>query len=853
MKPLAMNCMYRKSLLCLVLLASTSCLGEDYLDATLRSEVDTLIKDVEREATNAQNVHDRAHLLWRWTNAWALDDRYVPVNLTTAFSAILGYPAPTRPSQHALIDMYIKELAFVDADATVLGRLVALGGPFEAISYGTLTQVFTVGSADIKPGGGLLIGRHFMAGYQLQTSDPTAPDYTTISSTNPNVTFVVDSHPLRGMHGGFRGATGALVFRVEGSSLTAGDVVTVTYGDTTKGGEGMRMPDIGTDFMVFPIYVAFDSNDHYISLPLQPVSITGTDLEGVHAFAPSIVKTGQPFEISIRARDHFYNRPKDPSPRWILNLNDEAAFVTEPTESAISLVSLSDGLAKPGVYYVSVESEDGSIRGIGNPILVEDEPTRYIYWGDTHGHSGFAEGLGTPDSFMRWAKEDARLDYVTHSEHDIWMDDREWLVLIDNVVSFSDEQFIGFLGYEWTRSKFLGGHHNVIFRTAEGRERVPAQLYGTLTRLYQGLRDKHDPQDVVVIPHAHQPGNYRHSDPDLEPLVEIMSQHGTFEWFGQKYLDHGHEVGFTAASDNHLSQPGYTAPKAGGLSQRGGLGALLATEKTRDSLFDAMKQLDAYATSGDRIILDFTLNGSRMGKRIAFSEQRALKGRVIGAWPVAEIAVIKNGEEIWHKDYIAATGDFTPSRYKLSFGSDSEPLHEHDNPRGWKHWSGSFTVNNARLVSAEPMDFSNTQSHRFVVDEDGVVHFSTLTRGEESSIDLVLDDIQADATVDISLNAGQEYGGGPPTFRPHQAFEATTISIKLPSREESSTHAHVPMQDYTDYVKIRAIIEEGIKDVSFELIDSGSTHGDYYYFRAVMANDAMAWSSPIWVGGYKTL
>ena len=836
--------------LLLLFMVSGSVYAEDYLDMELRAEVNSVVADIQATPTNAENVHERADLLWRWANAWAMDGRYLPVNLTTSVSNILGFPGPTRPAQHRTIEAYINELAFVDDDPAVLGSLKASGGPFEAISLSTLTQVFTVGSADIQTGGGLLIARHFMAGYNYQTSDPSQANYVSISTSNGGVTFEVDSHALSGMHGGFRGATGALVFRVSQGTLTAGDTVTVVYGDTAQGGPGLRMPDIGSDFMAFPIYVAFDSNDHFISLPIQPVVIHGSAIEGVHAFAPSIVQTNQPFTISIRARDRFFNRPVESSPPWVLKLNDEVVARVHEPDSVIALVTLETGVSEPGVYHPTVSSEDGSIQGVGNPILAEESPKRFIYWGDTHGHSGFAEGLGTADKFMRWAKEDARLDYVTHSEHDIWMDDFEWHVLIDNVERFSDENFIAYLGYEWTRPKQLGGHHNVIFRTAKGRERVPAQLYGTLTRLYQGLRDKHDPNDVVVIPHAHQPGNYRLVDPDLEPLVEIMSQHGAFEWYGQRFLDHGHEVGFTAASDNHLAQPGYTAPKAGGLSQRGGLGALIATEKSRDSLFDAMKNIDAYATSGDRIILDFSVNGSPMGKRIPFAAERHITGRVIGATPIAEIAVIKNGDDIWHKDYIADSSRRSNGSYKVSFGSDSEPLHEHDNPRGWRQWAGTMTVRNAILVDARANDFTNTQSQRFEVGENGVLHFSTLTRGDESSIDLELRDVSAETEIVLDIAGGREYGGGPPTFRRHQPFEATSVTLSLPGDNGNQTTVHVPTADYVDYIRVRPIVREGSRDVSFEIHDEGTLQGDYYYVRAILANDAIAWSSPVWVGGY---
>lgn len=829
--------------------------GSDYLDESLRAEVDALIEAVHTSPTNAENVHQRADILWRWTNKWALAGRFVPVNLTTVVNGILGFEGPTRPAQYRRIDGYVNQLAFIDEDPKRLGSLKAEGGPYEAATFGTLTQTFTVGTADVETGGGFLVGRHFMAGYRFQTEDPSAVNYVSIDSSNPNVVFTVDSTPLSGMHGGFRGATGALVFRVAEGTLTKGEQVSIVYGDKTHGGQGLLMPDVGTDFMVFPLYLAFDANDHFVALPIQPVSIVGGAVAGVHGFAPSVVKTGQPFEISIRSRDRFYNRPSKPSPAWTVKLNGVTVAETEPKESPISRVELAEGVSHAGVYQLTIESEDGALSGYGNAILAEDDPRRYIYWGDTHGHSGFAEGLGTPDRFMRWAKEDAALDYVTHSEHDIWMDDYEWQVLIDNVKKYSDSNFIAFLGYEWTRSKFLGGHHNVLFRTAEGRERVPAQLFGTLSQLYRGLHDHHDPNDVVVIPHAHQPGNYRLVDPDLEPLVEIMSQHGTFEWFGQKYLDHGHEVGFTAASDNHLSQPGYTAPKAGGLSQRGGLGALIAPEKTRDSLFDAMKNINAYATTGDRIILDFSVNDIPMGKRAPFSQERAIGGRVIAAWPIAEIFILKNGNPIWHKDYVTAPGDqtVTEGTFKLSFGSDSHPHHERDNPRGWKHWSGTIRVNGAKLVEATGLDFSNTQSQSLSVNDEDEILFSTHSRGDETSIDLTLTDISADATLSIALNAGREYGGGPPTFRQHQPFEAKTITMALQGTDGEPTLQHVPMKDYVDHIRIRRIITDGSRDVSFEVTDQGTLQGDYYYVRAVLTNDAIAWSSPVWIGGYRTL
>ena len=69
-------------------------------------------------------------------------------------------------------------------------------------------------------------------------------------------------------------------------------------------------------------------------------------------------------------------------------LLDGEPFAEIPPGS--SLAALPDiRLDAPGVYRFEIHSDDGTIKGVANPVLVEDAPARRIYWGDTHGHSGF--------------------------------------------------------------------------------------------------------------------------------------------------------------------------------------------------------------------------------------------------------------------------------------------------------------------------------------------------------------------------------------------------------------------------------------------------------------------------------
>src|SRR6185503_9823622 len=57
--------------------ARTSPKGAAYLDTELRREVDALVAAIDSAPTTADNCGERARVLWRWANAWALTGRPV--------------------------------------------------------------------------------------------------------------------------------------------------------------------------------------------------------------------------------------------------------------------------------------------------------------------------------------------------------------------------------------------------------------------------------------------------------------------------------------------------------------------------------------------------------------------------------------------------------------------------------------------------------------------------------------------------------------------------------------------------------------------------------------------------------
>ena len=823
--------------------------ADDYLSPELRAAVEDLKRDVNGSPTTERTASERAIVTYDWVNAYALAGGYVPVEATSLLARILSQEASAGPQ----LDLLVAELTIHDENPDAIGTLRADGGPFEVAQPATFTQTYQVGTAPVRAGGGFLVAQHFQVGADHQATDPAADNYVTITSSNPGVRFEADTFSVSGMHGGFRGAAPQLVFRVAEGELAPGDQVTIIYGETSGGSSGLMLPEFVSDEMPFPIYLDLDGSNLWYSLPLQPIRVLSGPVAGVHGFAPSIVATGENFELSIRAEDAFGNRARGDIPAWQLLLGGQVVReVPAGTEGIVVLDGLK--LDEPGVHRFSIRSAEGHYRGTVNPVLVQDAPDERIYWGDTHGHSGFAEGAGTADAYMRFARDDARLDYVTHSEHDLWMDAAEWETLRRKVQEYKKEgRFVTFLGYEWTMRQDQGGHHNVLFRNPEDREALTIHRYPTLTRLYHGLRERYDVEDVVVIPHAHQKGEYRLSDPDLEPLLEIMSMHGTFEWFGRAYLAHGHQIGFIAASDDHLGRPGYATPRSTSLAQRGGLGAVFADERTTDAIFDAMRALRTYATTGDRIILETTVNGTGMGDRAPYTDRRVVRGAVHGTAPIDTVTIVRNGKEIWEHSYREQGPVRGAVEATVSFWSDSYPFHVFDNPRGWRHWRGTLRVENARLVDARLVDRQNVRVQHLesLPNDDHTLRFATITRGDVSSIDLELEDVGENTRVVIQLEDATETGSGPPIRRRHQTIEGASVVLPVAELKDGKLERSLEVDGYDDRITLSAGRHEGPMDVEFQFEDTERPrHGDYYYVRVRQVDQAMAWSSPIWIGGY---
>ncbi len=832
--------------------------GGDYLDAGLRSRVEALKTEVAATPSGQENATSRAMVFWEWINAYAVTGRTLPIDSTTTVMRVVRQNEGGQgiaPGMLATLDAKILELAIRDDDPDAIGDVTArVDEPLVVGARAQLEQTYTVGSMGMATGGTFLLGAQIMSDQEkMQHEDPGADNYVSLHSSNAAARWEKIRIPLSGKHGGFQDEEDMVAFRLVEGTLGQGDTVTFTYGDRSGGGAGLRFQTLTTDKLVLPVYVDLEGDGVFFS-PRWPAHqvVARDEVESLTVFAPSVVGVGEEFAITVRSEDRYVNRSRGVTGQDYAVLLDgqEIAALAAGSPSFARVEGLS--VDSPGTLRFVVRSADGRLEAESNPVWVDSEPEQRIYWGELHGHAGFAEGQGGGEEFYRYARDDARLDFASLTDHDSSMDDLEWRHLQELARDFTREgEFIAVLGYEWSASRDQGGHHNVFFRSSDA-DRVPDQEAPTLAQMFERLRAENAPSEVLVIPHAHQAGDWNLSDGSVETLVEIMSQHGTFEWFGNRYLRNGFEIGFISASDDHRAKPGYNPGLFFSPHVQGpGLAAAVAPEKTTDAVFDALRARRAYATSGQRILLRATLNGEPMGTRQPLTERREFVCRVAGTSPIDRIDLIKNGRVLRSRSYMAAplAADAT---LQIGFDSSSEVfVPDRDNPRLYRVWSGLLEVEGARLLGVESPGFKNPYLEWAEIDPDQPqrVRFYTETRGRMNTMLLHLSGVSSSTRVAIQLDAARESGFAPPLIRQPADIPAAEVAFSLDELSDGRLENVLPVDRHLDHVRLQVIDADAPMDREFEFVDlEEAAPGDYYYFRVSQLDGGQAWSSPFWVG-----
>ena len=471
-----------------------------------------------------------------------------------------------------------------------------------------------------------------------------------------------------------------LKLTLDSGDLSAGQGFYLDYGSPTLPISASRLAE------TVRMRVQFDSGDGLRREVKGKLSITtiADQAKTLLVSTASQAIVGEPVRVHITARDRFGNAALLPPD---LELRAPNAL---PTRLALrgeakTFCEVSVRFRKMGFQTVEVGNQ---IRGHtrSNPIrITERTPKLKLFWGDLHSHSSMSkDGIG--EGAFTFARNLSNLDFFASTEHcsgdqnDEGITDAEWDEVKAAVrSSYEPGRFVSLLAYECSLPMPYG-HHNVYYASDE------APLYRkndvkTLDELWRRLSSHH----AITVPHhtgVHWAAATWEAKSPLRPLIEIFSVHGQSERFeprdslsydqligtapygtfprhgpgtpeeyrekaddiavistsapGPHYAQDawgaGLELGTIASSDDHTARPG---------QPYWGLAAVWSERLDREGIFSGLLAKQTYATTGQRIYLDFRVNGELPGRTIVSSASPRITLEVCGTSRIEWVEILK--------------------------------------------------------------------------------------------------------------------------------------------------------------------------------------------------------------------
>jgi len=333
------------------------------------------------------------------------------------------------------------------------------------------------------------------------------------------------------------------------------------------------------------------------------------------------------------------------------------------------------------------------------PICCVQELDRELYWGLLHGESERADAVNNLDTCLRLLRDEKSLQFFASSpfESSDDLSPEVWKSMSAKIAeSSADLQLTTFLGFQWFEEPPTGLRQIIYAKDNKPLIQKKGNKGTTIKKIYKS----YTPKDILSIPCFTMAKGYETTfetfDPDFERVVEIYNAWGSSECLKNegnprpisskgKGISESEKGSIRSALQRNC-RFGFVA---GGLDDRGvysslfdsdhiqyseGLTAILAPEQTREALFLALYNRACYATTGERIVLNFSISRVRMGGEVStkvkpgLAFNRHIVGSVAGTTPLKTIEIIRNGD-------VMHTFRDHPSSFDFTF-DDSTPLEQ---------------------------------------------------------------------------------------------------------------------------------------------------------------------------------
>jgi hypothetical protein len=295
-------------------------------------------------------------------------------------------------------------------------------------------------------------------------------------------------------------------------------------------------------------------------------------------------------------------------------------------------------------------------------------------------------------------------------------------------------------------------------------------------------------------------------------------------------LDAGKRFGFVASSDDHAGFPGAYGE---------GLMAALATDLSRPAILEAVRARRTYALTGDRIEVDFSVDGAPMGATVTGGKRAEAAFAVRGRDELDVVEIVQDGR-IVHRAYgEERAADFArPVQLRLEWGWG---------PWGALalericDWAMQVKLTKGRIVRFFPclasMPFDEQRRHRFERQGDAGLAIRSYTSRrnayrENPNQSVVLElETSADASLEITL--------AEPVAQSARAALADLVRGSMNRftgpfpKEGWQWHRIVPLAASSVAGRCMLDVPQG--------------RSSYVYLRARQKNGHMAWASPVFL------
>ncbi|MFW5858240.1 MAG: hypothetical protein ACOCX4_10200, partial [Planctomycetota bacterium] len=405
---------------------------------------------------------------------------------------------------------------------------------------------------------------------------------------------------------------GQCVDAVCGTALHAGDAVVFRFAN-------LHSPWVANQEEC--VYVAVDGQTPEA---LPTFRVLPGEAEVVRLIAPSVVRPGECFSLRLVTLDRYHNRSRS-----------TCRDVTVRTDAGDAVA---EGLSFTGACTVPVTLDAPGVHrfhalGVrSNPVLVSPDATP-VYWGDLHSHSDMSVDAVGHENYA-YAEEVSGLEFCAVCDHGAVTHPDNWARAQARArAADRPGRFVPILAYELN----LGYHLNLYFPDLEGEMvavgtagdscPVPGAVEALLERRPEILTQLHHTGVQFGVT------DMRETFPPTTRLLEIYSQHGQSETYNPDHVlayenvrrmgpgkvsmlsidgpyyardawALGQRFATMGSSDDHFAQPGKC---------HCAVTAVRAPTLDRESLMAALGAGACYATTGERILLAFSIGEVGMG------------------------------------------------------------------------------------------------------------------------------------------------------------------------------------------------------------------------------------------------